>query len=207
MYTCRGQFPEWPLVYSASSFSVTGAGTVVDSRTGLEWQRDLPAQYLSCSGMAKMPGDRCAWAEAKSYCMQLSLAGSAWRLPSKAELESLIDDTNAPPAIDTTTFPDMPELQTPFWTSTTRYRTDATFVVDFHMANRAPTATVRCSFAVCEARPHWSRRSAPEVRPATGTRFQLRVSCVTVIPTWLGSACRTQPYIERKAPLLTTAVV
>jgi hypothetical protein len=44
-------------------------------------------------------------AEASIYCAGLSLAGTNWRLPSKAELETLVDDTRFNPAIDVTAFP------------------------------------------------------------------------------------------------------
>ena len=78
----------------------TGQGTVLDSRTGLTWQR------ATATGMY-------SFAEAQGYCRALSLAGGGWRLPSMKELQTLVDDSRADPAIDPI-FADTP-LE-PFWT-------------------------------------------------------------------------------------------
>lgn len=103
-YTCRGQFADWVPTFSTSAFSDTGGGfTVTDSRNGLEWQKALD-------------GNTYAWADAKTYCADMSLASlTDWRLPTKAELESLVDDSTYNPAIDTTHFPMTPNDA--FWTA------------------------------------------------------------------------------------------
>jgi hypothetical protein len=70
--------------------------------TGLVWQRNVD------------PGRR-HWADAKSYCEGLTLAGNTdWRLPSRIELVSItrLDRTDAP--VDPVAFPSTP--QTKFWT-------------------------------------------------------------------------------------------
>ena len=81
--------------------------TVKDNKTGLTWQRAVPAT-------------RYPWADAKTYCSSLNLGGyaSGWRLPTKRELETLIDHRSdyGYPTIDTTAFPGTP--QDVFWTST-----------------------------------------------------------------------------------------
>ena len=53
-----------------------------DPRTGLEWQYDSPGEMT--------------WIEALDYAASLNLIGQAdWRLPTLAELESLLDRTRA----------------------------------------------------------------------------------------------------------------
>ncbi len=55
------------------------ADTVLDTRTGLMWQRAVPVE-------------RFTWVEAKAYAKGLRLGGyEDWRLPTKEELLSLPD--------------------------------------------------------------------------------------------------------------------
>lgn len=116
-YTCRGQFVDWTPNDSNSSFTVNADRTVFDSRSGLTWQRDLPAIYSGCSGKRIMTGDTCKASEAANYCNTLAISGMGWRLPTKAELESLVDDHSetTAPAIDHDVFPDTPVDG--FWSS------------------------------------------------------------------------------------------
>jgi len=80
----------------------TSADTVLDTKTRLTWQRALPAQaYSQAAGI--------------SYCSSLALSGGGWRLPTVMELQSLVDDTRASPAIDPDAFPGTPSER--FWTS------------------------------------------------------------------------------------------
>ena len=78
------------------------AGTVTDTKTGLVWQRDIPAGTYT-------------WAGAKAYCSSLGLAGGGWRLPSMKVLQTLVDESRVSPAIDLTAFPGTPSDF--FWTS------------------------------------------------------------------------------------------
>jgi hypothetical protein len=64
----------------------------------LEWQADVPEREMT-------------WAEAKAYAASL---GDGWRLPTRAELLTLVDDTRCNPACSA--FPDCPSEY--FWTST-----------------------------------------------------------------------------------------
>src|SRR5262245_10302592 len=77
---------------------------VRDNVTGLEWQA--------------IPFDkRMTWAEAEKACAALRLGGhDDWRLPTRAELLTLVDDTRHNPAIDTDAFPGTPSEW--FWTAT-----------------------------------------------------------------------------------------
>jgi hypothetical protein len=114
-YSCQGQLAEWPMpdALPGSKFPPSydfssQPGLVLDKVTGLIWQREIPALYEGCSGKNQTAGDSCTWDEAKIYCSQLTLAGRSWRLPSRIELESLIDLTESAPAISRDAFPNTP---------------------------------------------------------------------------------------------------
>ena len=64
------------------------SGEVFDTQTGLVWQ-----QVSSSSTMS--------WADARLYC-----AGT-WRVPSMKELQTLVDEAETDPALDTAAFPDV----------------------------------------------------------------------------------------------------
>ena len=64
----------------------------------LEWQADVPEQKMT-------------WAEARAYAASL---GDGWRLPTRAELLTIVDDTRHDPSCSV--FPDCPSEW--FWTST-----------------------------------------------------------------------------------------
>lgn len=103
-YYQRGLTP----VYTAASDMVT------DELTGLMWQDDITVSktwltlenYQACVADTSSPacfdtsGDT-----ATSYCTALSLGGyTDWRLPTSAELESIIDHSKNTPSIDTAYF-------------------------------------------------------------------------------------------------------
>jgi hypothetical protein len=87
----------WPMPDpAATSYDTTTPGVVLDRVTGLEWQRDVPAEMLD-------------WQGARAACACLSLGGHRdWRLPSRIELVSIVDYTRHDPAIDSQIFPDTP---------------------------------------------------------------------------------------------------
>jgi formylglycine-generating enzyme required for sulfatase activity len=59
-------------------------GTWIDPKTGLEWQCESPGEMT--------------WYNAQEYAATLSLDGkNDWRLPTLAELESLLDRNKARP--------------------------------------------------------------------------------------------------------------
>lgn len=99
---------------------VITASTVLDQRTGLTWQRTAATT-------------KHAQPSAISYCVAPTpaLPGVGWRLPSIAELQSLIDDTRARPAIDSKAFPNTPSDG--FWTASVSIGGSAGFAwyVDF----------------------------------------------------------------------------
>ncbi len=97
--------PSHPASTSANH-TVTDYGSVIDHAGGLEWQRE------------PFP-DEMTWEESDKACRALQLGGHTdWRLPTRIELLTLVDDTRYEPAIDTERFPNTPS--TWFWTSTPR---------------------------------------------------------------------------------------
>jgi hypothetical protein len=107
-YTCLGQFEDWSPSDAPSTFTVQGttpSDTVTDSRNGLVWQRTL--------GTANH-----YWPSAIAYCEDLDYASfKDWRLPTIAELESILDLSRQMPAIDVDTFPGADQTEH-FWSST-----------------------------------------------------------------------------------------
>ena len=74
-------------------FVDNGDGTVTDTVSGLMWQQ------ATNSGLN--------WQQALAYCETMGLADrSDWRLPTRHELQSLVDYSANSPAFDTTVFPD-----------------------------------------------------------------------------------------------------
>jgi len=107
--------------YGINDFVDNGDGTVTDQATGLMWMQADGGQALN-------------WEEALAYAANLDAAGHEdWRLPDAKELQSIVDYTAAPDALDpanedaaidpvfeisnigTEEEPDFPY----FWTSTT----------------------------------------------------------------------------------------
>jgi formylglycine-generating enzyme required for sulfatase activity len=85
----------------AGRYTMTG-GTVLDTKTKLTWQQTVPAAKYT-------------WAAAKTYCQTLSLMGTGWRLPTRKELQTIVDYSQASPSIDPTAFPATPAEA--FWSS------------------------------------------------------------------------------------------
>lgn len=82
----------------ASRYQVDGA-VVHDMATGLTWQGGVSAEPH-------------AWSDAKAYCSGLN---GGWRLPSVAELQTIVEEGSSPSAIDLRAFPATPGAV--FWTS------------------------------------------------------------------------------------------
>jgi hypothetical protein len=77
--------------------------TTVDTTTGLEWQATPFTNSMTHE-------------QAEKACRELRLGGhSDWRLPTRAELLTLVDITKHEPSIDTDAFPDFPSRW--FWSS------------------------------------------------------------------------------------------
>jgi hypothetical protein len=74
---------------------------ITDNVTQLRWQRVLPVIYPGCTAEYKFVerkrgvGTGCTWEEAQAYCQRPEVAAELgpgdWRVPTKIELESLVD--------------------------------------------------------------------------------------------------------------------
>ncbi len=107
---CAPDMPVWgPRPLNASAYLTdNGDGTVSDSQTKLMWQREqsVTEQY------------GITWQAAISHCATLSLAGHAdWRLPTLAELLTLLDFSQKLPNLEASAFPASPA--TTYWTAVT----------------------------------------------------------------------------------------
>jgi hypothetical protein len=172
-YICQGWRADWhmPDAQPGSKYApnvdwTSTAGLVIDHVTGLIWQRDLPRVYMGCTATkdadgshpSPQAGEICLLAEAKGYCNTLSLAGyDDWRLPTKIELESIVDETQFNPSIKREAFPDLPgndsigRVGQSFWASNAvpaiaGYAWTVNFVYGYSLADNAATGEyrVRC---------------------------------------------------------------
>jgi len=88
--------------------------TITDKKTKLIWQKCSNGQYndTRCSGESKF----YEWEEAYNLCGSLKLAGKKWRIPTVAELTTLIIAGYQNPSIDRIAFPNTRSSY--YWTST-----------------------------------------------------------------------------------------
>ena len=91
-------------------------GTITDNKTGLMWQKDTPQELYT-------------WQGALSYCESSTLAAyNDWRLPSRNELQSIVDYSRYDPSID----PIFNAVLSDYWSSTTFANSpDQAWVVKF----------------------------------------------------------------------------
>ena len=161
---CLGEFASWPMPDDTPGAKVAplyangGDGTVTDQVTGLVWQGQLASPSNSCS--SSDAGPSCNLPQAEAYCGSLQLGGhGGWRLPTKIELESLLDCAQETPPSIANAF-NSNNFTTPaggnaayFWTSS-QYEGNGTYwLVNFgtcnNYAGNAPTEadiSVRCVY-------------------------------------------------------------
>jgi len=96
-------------------FTVRNDGTATHKPTGLIWMRCSLGQTWdgkTCTGEAAV----FSWGGALQAASRLSFAGHTdWRLPSKNELTSIVEEACTAPAINEKVFPATPPLF--FWSS------------------------------------------------------------------------------------------
>jgi hypothetical protein len=104
------------LAASSPPYVDNGDGTVTDTSTGLMWDQ-CTWGFTSANGGCTVGGTGRSW----DAVMELPTTGhrgySDWRVPSKAELQSLVKAGATNPAIDNAAFP--ATLSAGYWTSTT----------------------------------------------------------------------------------------
>jgi Protein of unknown function (DUF1566) len=102
-YTCLGELADWPIPDDLSrsrrpSYAIVVEGTpglVRDQVTGLYWERIIDSNAP------------LSYPAAVARCEALTIGTwNDFRVPSRAELASLLDHSHAAPHIDTTAFPD-----------------------------------------------------------------------------------------------------
>jgi hypothetical protein len=116
---------------------LVSGGSVYDTKTRLTWEQS-PSTSTFMWGAATSSGT------AQNHCA--SLDGGAWRVPTVAELVSIVD-FGAKPHADATAFPGTESA--PYWTSTALPSGALAWLVDFSNAainNDPPTVAhyVRC---------------------------------------------------------------
>ena len=106
--------------------------TVKDADSGLMWQ--------------KQPVASRTWAEALSYCEEVSTADKFdWRLPNRNELASLLDYTRENGAMSS--FPGIAEKG--FWTSTSSVTGNEAWTVDFADGKIEATEKTNTKYIIC----------------------------------------------------------
>ena len=114
-----------------ADFVVNANGTVLHTPTGLVWKQCN--EGLSGAGCGTGTATTATWSTGLAAAATSTFAGySDWRLPSKPELESIVEHTCQLPSINDTVFPNT-VIAGPTWTSTTGSNPDAStaWSVDF----------------------------------------------------------------------------
>ena len=114
-------------------FIDNGDGTVTDTTTGLMWSKENV-------------GGKCNWEASDKACRELRLAGHKdWRIPTRGELLTLVDDTRSSPAIDIAAFPDTQSDW--YWTSTLcAWAPSCAWIVYFSYGYANDTHRADCAF-------------------------------------------------------------
>ncbi|MCU0665476.1 MAG: DUF1566 domain-containing protein, partial [Myxococcota bacterium] len=112
------------------SMTRSGDRVVRDNVNNLEWQGCTAG--LSGADCTAGATETYTWIKALAYCEGLSFGGHLdWRLPSRAELQSIVDQRRVNPSIDPAMFPATPNDY--FWSSSTYVNvTIYAWCVDFY---------------------------------------------------------------------------
>ena len=136
-----------PMTYGRFTFTVDGA--VKDTDTGLVFTRCAKGQNESadCAGTA----DTMDWAQALTYCTNLSKGGRSWRLPGIHELEVILSSIDAP-YVDSNYFSNT--TSSGYWTSTSiSSATNFAFILMETGAYSKAGKTTPGSTAICVSGP------------------------------------------------------
>lgn len=135
-------------------FEVVGDGTVIDHATGLMWTAD------------DVGSGNVTWVDADAAAKAVTLGGfTDWRLPTRHELLSLVDDTRCNPAINIAAFPSC--RSTWYWTGTASAPSPGSYAwfVGFRGGasygnNRGGVARVRAVRSISTSNPHPTQKAA-----------------------------------------------
>lgn len=86
-------------------YTRSSTGVVADHVTGLEWQDDVEAGTVTKPWVTQANYDAGNYFDtsgdtAMGYCENLTLDGGGWRLPTRLELQGIVDYGHSDPAID-----------------------------------------------------------------------------------------------------------
>lgn len=113
MAEARGQSCSGPSDTPASRFEMPGDGTVIDTETGLQWKRCMEgAGGVTCEGGEDL---RYYYEDAKKLEGKYFANHSDWRIPTREELETIVDKSCRSPAFNLKVFPSATNSQ--MWTS------------------------------------------------------------------------------------------
>lgn len=105
-----------PPVDTSACLGADQAEVALDGRTCLAWERGDPDRDVSaCPLQIRDNASKLCWDEAVKFCTALRLDGkSDWRLPTIAELQTLVVPDSSP-AFDLTVFPGA--IKSIYWSS------------------------------------------------------------------------------------------
>ncbi len=109
----------------ASQFKNNGDGTVTDKKNGLTWMKcsfGMSWDGKVCAGDADRESWRKATSEVKSLNKQGFAGSKKWRLPTRNELEKIVEHKCFAPSISTEIFPRT--ATTGYWTETKDLHSD-----------------------------------------------------------------------------------
>jgi len=126
-----------------------GSGIVTDNATGLQWQdNDVSGTSWGEFDFTMVSPLLAPFSEVQNYCASLNLNGAGWRVPNRAELQSLVERSRSAPAID----PAFNNYVSAHYWSSTPYMPDTSRVwtVDFEIGgNGAADMEGAANFVRC----------------------------------------------------------
>ncbi len=142
--------------------TVSSSNTVTDTYRNNMWQRKDDSVLRT-------------WADAKSYCENLSLDGyTDWRLPSASELQTIIDYATYSPSLSTEVF-NVTSLPIRFWSATGNVRYAAgtyAMYIDPQYSSTSIASVASKGYVLCvRSGAHLLQRAIPSrarSRPAAG---------------------------------------
>jgi len=161
--------PRWEVPPESPTDYLVATDTVTDNVTGLVWQREVAQGTYT-------------WNDAKTYCSALSVAGASdWRLPTAAELLTIVDSSRFNPAIGAA-FLNSPNG--PMWSSTsTPWLSEHAFYVSFF--NGGVLHWDESQFSVTKAYPIRCVRAPSAVDAVVGSRYLVDADTVVAQVTGL----------------------
>lgn len=114
--TCAQENPDAAITTPTEDFILHDNGTVTHITTGLTWMRCSLGQTWDGATCTGFP-DSFNWEGSIARAMDVTFAGySDWRVPTREELISLIEERCNAPAINSEVFPNTSSSR--YWTST-----------------------------------------------------------------------------------------